>query len=299
MTSDDASQSSPLRYDALLLITAVIWGFAFVAQSLAMKNIGPFVFNGIRFALGAFALVPLLFWKPKGEQLSAPGSQTKMGNLLLWGGVAAGIFLFMGASFQQTGLVNTSAGNAGFITGLYVVIVPIMGLLIRQRTNAGTWVGAILAAVGLYLLSVKGNFTMGWGDLLVLGGAFFWAAHVILIGWLSPKLNTIKLAIMQFLICSILSLAVSAFTETTTLSAIRGAGIPILYGGFASVGVAYTLQVYAQKSAHPAHASIILSMEAVFAAVGVKSAPRFFDQITPATPKHSAVRRRAPKFCGS
>ena len=180
-----------------------------------------------------------------------------------------GVLLFFGASLQQLGLAEGAAvGNAGFITGLYVVLVPIMALAIGQRTKVGTWVGAILAVVGLYLLSVKGDFTMAWGDALVLGGAFFWAMHVLLIGRLSPKLDTIKLAIFQFLVCAALSLTASAFTERTTIAGLQGAAIPILYGGLASVAIAYTLQVYAQKRAHPAHASVILSMEAVFAAIG-------------------------------
>jgi len=268
MAPDDASTTSPLRYDALLLVTAAIWGFAFVAQRVSTDFIGPLAFNGIRFALGALALVPLLLWKPKGGRPSVPNAAAGKPSLLLWGGMLAGAFLFLGASCQQAGLVHTTAGNAGFITGLYVVIVPIMGLAFRQRTGAGTWVGAALAAVGLYLLSVTGDFTIGLGDLLVLAGAFFWAAHVLIIGWLSPKLDTIKLAMTQFLICAALSLAASAFAETTTFKSIQDAGIPILYGGLASVGVAYTLQVFAQKKAHPAHASVILSMEAVFAAIG-------------------------------
>jgi len=256
------------RADALLLLTATIWGFAFVAQRVGMDYVGPFTFNGIRFALGTLSLVPLLFlMKPKASParvLMPPASR----RTVLWGGGLAGLFLFAGASLQQVGLVYTTAGNAGFITGLYVVIVPLMGLFIGQRTHAGSWLGTILAALGLYFLSISEQMTIAWGDLLELIGAFFWAAHVLLIGRLSPRLDTLKLAIPRFAVCSMLSLLTALMVETLTWEGLRQAAVPILYGGVGSVGVAYTLQVVAQKDAHPAHAAIFLSMEAVFAAIG-------------------------------
>jgi len=185
-----------------------------------------------------------------------------------WGGALAGLVLFMGASLQQVGLVHTTAGNAGFITGLYVVIVPLLGLFWRQRPDLGTWIGALLAAAGLYLLSVTAAFEIAFGDLLVLVGAFFWAAHVLIIGWLSPRIESIQLACIQFAVCSLLSLITAAALETMTLQGLMGAALPILYGGLLSVGVAYTLQVVAQRDARPAHAAIILSLESVFAALG-------------------------------
>jgi len=195
--------------------------------------------------------------------LPNPGPKT-----ILLGGAALGMALFSGASLQQIGLVYTTAGKAGFITGLYVIIVPILGLFWKQQPKIGTWIGAILAAIGLYFLSVTEQFTIEMGDLLVLVGAFFWAAHVLIIGWLSPRINPIKLAFSQYLACSILSLITAYLVETITLTSILEAAIPILYGGLLSVGVAYTLQVIAQRDAHPAHAAILLSLEAVFAAVG-------------------------------
>jgi drug/metabolite transporter (DMT)-like permease len=256
------------RADALLLLTATIWGFAFVAQRIGMDYVGPFTFNGVRFALGSLSLVPLLVvLKPKesaARALVPPASR----RTILWGGGLAGLFLFSGASLQQVGLVYTTAGNAGFITGLYVVIVPLMGLFLRQRTNTGTWLGAILAALGLYFLSITEHMTIAWGDLLELFGAFFWAAHVLIIGRLSPRMDALKLAITQFAVCSLLSLLTALAVETLTWEGLQQAAIPILYGGLGSVGVAYTLQVVAQKDAHPAHAAIFLSMEAVFAAIG-------------------------------
>ena len=257
-----------IKADALLLATAIIWGFAFVAQRAGMDFMGPFTFNGIRFALGSLSLLPLLLIG--GEQQTAadhllprPGLKT-----ILLGGGALGLALFLGASLQQIGLVYTTAGKAGFITGLYVIIVPILGLFGKQQPNTGTWFGAVLAVVGLYLLSITQGFTIETGDLLVLIGAFFWAAHVLIIAWLSPRINPIKLAFSQYLTCSILSLITASIIEVITVNAILQASVPILYGGLGSVGIAYTLQVIAQRDAHPAHAAILLSLESVFAALG-------------------------------
>ncbi len=175
---------------------------------------------------------------------------------------------FIGFSTQSIGLQYTTASNGGFITGLYVVIVPILGLFWKQQPEIGTWIGAALAAVGLYLLSVTEQFTISFGDLLELAGAFFWAAHMLIIGWLSPKTNPIRLAIVQYAACSLFSAIVAMITETITAQGLYQAAIPILYGGLLSVGIAYTLQIIAQKHAHPAHAAILLSLEAVFAAIG-------------------------------
>ena len=269
----EITQSQARRADALLLLTAGIWGFAFVAQRVGMDYIGPFAFNGIRFALGGLALVPLMVWssrkkqkKPTTELNKSPQPENK--KLLIFGGILAGTLVFFGASFQQVGLIYTTAGNAGFITGLYVVIVPIMGLAIGQRTTMGTAFGAILAAAGLYMLSFTDSLVISWGDLLVLIGAFFWAAQVLVIGWLSPQTDTIKLAFAEFMVCSGISMAVAFAIETTTWQAVSDAALPLLYGGLASVGVAYTIQILIQKKTHPAHAAIIMSLEAVFAVLG-------------------------------
>lgn len=257
-----------LKSDAILLLTATIWGFAFVAQRVGMDYVGPFTFNGVRFALGSLSLIPLMLLTRKN-----PSAMTRLlpradRRTVVWGGALAGFALFMGASLQQVGLVYTTAGNAGFITGLYVVIVPILGLFWKQRPDLGTWIGALLAAVGLYLLSVTAEFRISFGDFLELAGAFFWAGHVLIIGWLSPRIESILLACIQFAACSLLSLVTAAAVETITLQGLMDAAVPILYGGLLSVGVAYTLQVVAQKDAHPAHAAIILSLESVFAALG-------------------------------
>jgi drug/metabolite transporter (DMT)-like permease len=257
-----------LKPDGLLLLAAFIWGFAFVAQRLGMKHVGPFGFNGVRFALGCLVLLPLLFRNGVRRNDPSSGHFGLFSNPSFGGGLLAGLVLFCGASFQQAALVYTTAGKAGFITGLYVVLVPVIGIALGHRTHAGTWIGTLLAAVGLYLLSVTAQLTFAPGDLLVLVGAFFWAGHVLLIGWLSPRQDPLKLAFVQYAACAILSLIVSAALEPTAVGGYLSAAIPILYGGVLSVGVAYTLQVVAQKEAKPAHAAIILSLETVFAALG-------------------------------
>jgi drug/metabolite transporter (DMT)-like permease len=259
--------SQHLKSDLLFLLSATIWGFAFVAQRMGMDHVGPFTFNGIRFLLGALVLVPFIYRSRNSQPAKDDGSRVHASRLLLYGSLA-GMAIFAGASLQQVGLVYTTAGKAGFITGLYVVIVPIMGLLWGQQTNAGTWGGALMAAAGMYLLSVNEDFSISFGDLLELIGAVLWACHIHLIGWLSPKTDSLRLAFVQFLVCAVASLVTAVLFETTSMTAVAAAAMPILYGGALSVGVAYTLQVVAQRHAHPAHAAILLSLEAVFAAIG-------------------------------
>jgi len=261
-------QTRHLKSDLLFLLSAVIWGFAFVAQRMGMDHVGPFTFNGIRFFLGAMVLVPFIYSNRKNQlQTNENSRQIHSKRLIIYGSLA-GLTIFSGASLQQVGLVYTTAGKAGFITGLYVVIVPIMGLLWGQRTNAGTWGGALMAAAGMYLLSVNEDFSISFGDVLELIGAVLWAGHIHLIGWLSPKTDSLRLAFIQFMVCAAASLMTAVVVETASVAGIAAAALPIIYGGALSVGVAYTLQVVAQRHAHPAHAAILLSLEAVFAAVG-------------------------------
>ena len=259
----DSMENRTLKSNGLLLLTASIWGFAFVAQRVGMNHVGPFTFNGMRFALGSLALLPVLIVTER----QVPRSRLKRKTMILGCGMTGGV-LFMGASLQQMGIIYTTAGKAGFITGLYVVMVPIFGLVLKHQTDVGTWAGAVLATVGLYFLSVTEQFTIQRGDFLVLMSAFFWTAHVLIIDWLSPRVNPIKIAFIQFVICSVLSLIVAFLTEVVEISRILQAALPIIYSGVLSVGIAYTLQIVAQKNAHPAHAAIILSMETVFAALG-------------------------------
>lgn len=256
--------SKALRAESLLLLTALIWGSAFVAQRVGMDHVGPFTYNGVRFLLGALSLLPLLLMRRRSSPLTQPGGW----RWIFAGGSLAGLVLFAGASLQQLGIIHTTAGKAGFITGLYVVIVPLLGLLWGHRTPWKTWIGAGLAVAGLYLLTMTDRMILSQGDGLVLIGAFFWAGHVLVIGWLSgQRIEPVLLACLQCMVCAVLSLGVAAVTESIQLQGLRDAALPILYGGLLSVGVAYTLQVVAQRDAPPAHAAIILSLETVFAAL--------------------------------
>jgi drug/metabolite transporter (DMT)-like permease len=261
-------QPQALKSDVILLFTALIWGFAFVAQRMGMAHVGPFTYNAIRFALGGLSLLPLLALSGKYQAMYRDILPRPERRTIIVGGGLAGLALFLGSSLQQLGIVYTTAGKAGFITGLYVVLVPIFSLFWRQNPNLGTWVGAVLAVIGLYLLSITEDLTISPGDVLVIVSAFFWAGHVHMIGYFSAKVGSIRLACIQFMVCAMLSLVVALFMETLSFQAIRLAAIPILYGGFMSVGVAFTLQVVAQRDAQPAHAAIIMSLETVFAALG-------------------------------
>jgi drug/metabolite transporter (DMT)-like permease len=225
---------------------------------------GPFTFNAIRFSLGAVALVPLLLWQRK-KGVDRPQVPLRK---LVWPMLAIGVILFAGASLQQVGLLGTTAGKAGFITGLYVILVPLLALTWGRRTHAAHWIGAVLAVVGLYLLSVKSGFSISPYDLIVLVGAFVWAGHVHLIDRYAGQVGPVRLAMVQFAITGLLSGIVALLFETVTVSAIAAGIWPILYGAFLSVGLAYTLQIVAQRTADPAHAAIILSLEGAFAALG-------------------------------
>ena len=201
-----AARSAPIRSDLLLLLTALIWGFAFVAQRVGMEHVGPFFFNGVRFALGCLPLLPFVL------RTTATPLASRL-HRALPGGLLAGLFLFTAASLQQVGIVHTTAGKAGFITGLYVILVPILALLLRHRSRRSTWAGALVATAGLYLLSVEPPLAIAYGDALVLVSAFFWAGHVLVIGSLSRQLDWAMLAFLQFLVCSLLSTAVALGTE--------------------------------------------------------------------------------------
>jgi drug/metabolite transporter (DMT)-like permease len=251
-----------LQANAVLLVTAAIWGFAFVAQRMGMAHVGPFTFNAIRFGLGALSLLPLIrATRHRREHKPSP-------RQLLLGGLAVGVAVFGGASAQQIGIVTTTAGKAGFITGLYVVLVPLLALIWGERARWVTWVGAALAVVGLYFLSVTEAFTLAVGDAWVLLSALLWAMQIQLIARLTRTIDPLPLAAMEFAVCSLLSWAVALVVEPIAWVGIRDALGPILYGSFMSVGVAYTLQVVVQRYADPTPAAIIMSLESAFAALG-------------------------------
>jgi drug/metabolite transporter (DMT)-like permease len=250
----------------ILLLAAAIWGFAFVAQRVGAKYVGSFTFNGVRFALGSLSLVPLILYFNKRPSEDKGIDNTMKAALPI--GLIAGCAIFLGASLQQIGLVYTTAGKAGFITGLYIVLVPVFGIFLKHTIKLSTWLGVALAVGGLYLLSVTENFTIGKGDLFEIAGSVFWASHILLIDRFAGKVSALKLSFIQFVTCSILSLAAALIFEKITLYGLTQALIPILYGGICSVGVAYTLQVIGQQHAKPSHAAIVLSMESVFASIG-------------------------------
>lgn len=257
-----------LKANTLLLLTAAIWGLAFVAQKVGAEHVGAFTFNGIRFALGSISLVPLiLFFNKKKGKLDENSYESSL-KPTIKAGIIAGCALFIATSLQQMGVMGTTAGKAGFITGLYMVIVPLLGLFLKQKVNKSTWIGIVIAVIGLYLLSINEDFSISKGDLLVLIGTVGWAVHILLIDSFTKKIDPIKLSSIQFATCSILSLVMAIIFEDINMVDISAAIVPILYGGLLSVGVAYTLQVVAQKNAKPSHAAILLSMESVFGAIG-------------------------------
>lgn len=249
-----------------MLLTALIWGVAFVAQRVGMEHFGAFSFTGIRFALGGLLILPIILRRDR----QFPVQRTSWHDpILRKGGILAGIFLFGGVTLQQIALQypETTAGKAGFITGFYVVLVPLFGLLMGQRVSLLTWVGSIGAVIGLYLLTMTDRFSIGFSDSLVLISAFIWAGHVQIIGRYAPRTDGIKLAFVQFAVCSLLSNTIALFTEQLNWQIIQQGILPLLYTSIFSVGVAYTLQVLAQRDAHPTHAAIILSLESAFSAL--------------------------------
>jgi len=296
---------SALRADFLLILTAAIWGFGFVAQLSGMEYFGPFAFNGIRFILGSLSLVPLILIRRK-KKIS---SESRLSLIyLLKASLAAGSCLFIAVILQQFGLIFTTAGNAGFITGLYVVFTPIVGIFLGRKTGLPTWIGSVLTLIGLYFISVAGHPSVNPGDIITFISAFLWTAHVLLIDRFmnvdiqrNISIDPVELSAGQFAVCAVLMLLGAFFAEPHVTAAVEKINpllldeglfkwlpfpdlisafkngtvrfsfqilIPILYGGLGSVGIAYTLQVVAQRDAPPAHAVIILCFEGCFAALG-------------------------------
>ncbi|HEY9089870.1 MAG TPA: DMT family transporter [Anaerolineaceae bacterium] len=253
------------RGEILLFITALIWGTSFVAQRVGMERIGPFTFTASRFLIGALSLLVFILITGATGAAARPSSPASHRADLLKGGLACGLALFMAISFQQFGLQYTSAGKAGFITALYILLVPVFGLFLRKNVSPRVWLGVILAITGLYLLTVTEGFSIGRGDLIVLCGTVFWAVHILVIDHFAAKVEASKLSFLQFLIAGVISAAVAGAVEVMEFSAIWKSAAPILYAGVVVVGIAYTLQVFGQKHASPSIAAIILSLESVFA----------------------------------
>lgn len=247
------------RADLIMLFIALIWGTTFIAQRMSIGVVGPFFYSACRFLLGALVLLPLMFWRGKGE--NGPSKN-------LWrDGALLGVIITIGINLQQIGLQFTTIANAGFITGLYVVIVPIIGIFLRHKMHKATWLGVLLAVLGMYFLSVQGDFSVLKGDWFQLIGTIAWSAHVLLLSVLSQRHDPIRLSIVQFFVCGVLCMLLSFGFEILSDQNLIQAIPAILYGGILSVGLGYTLQVFAQRNAIPSHAAIIFSMESVFAAL--------------------------------
>lgn len=258
-----------MKNSLLLLLTAFIWGVAFVAQSVGGDQVGCFTFNGVRSILGAVVLLPVIAFldHQKKKELGEKEFLTQKGDAktLLIGGLCCGIMLCIASNFQQYGISFTTVGKAGFITALYIIIVPILGLFMKKRVGAKVWFGVILSTVGLYLLCMTSeSFSISKGDFLVLICAGFFSLHILIIDYFSPKCDGVRLSCIQFFVCGVISLAAAFLFETPNLTAILAGWLPILYAGVMSCGVAYTLQIIGQKNMDPTVASLILSLESVF-----------------------------------
>ena len=256
----------------LLLLAALIWGVAFVAQSVGMDYMGPFTFNGARFLMGSAVLVPVILFRRKkadpaggGQaQTDRSGAKENAGKAALMGGVCCGLALCPAALFQQFGILYTTVGKAGFITTLYIILVPLAGIFMKKRPSSRIWTGAALAAFGFYLLCIKEGFSLSRGDALVFIGSVLFTVHILVIDHFSPKADGVELSCIQFLTAGVISSVLAFGFEKPELSALAEGIIPLAYAGILSSGVAYTLQVIGQRDTDPAVASLLLSMESVF-----------------------------------
>ncbi len=267
-------KKTTLKGFLFLVITAVVWGFAFVAQTAGSSHVGTFLFNGIRFLLGALSLIPVIAIFEKGAD------DASMKKTTLIAGLVCGVVLFSASTLQQYGveLYNRagypdSSGRAGFLTALYMVIVPLMGLFMKKRPGIFTWGGVVLAVVGLFFVSVKDGFAISGSDMVVLLCAVLFAVHIVVIDRFGDAMYSLRFAMTQFVVCGVLSfvgwgITIAGGAPMETLSDVVAALLPILYGGFGSVGVAYTCQILGQKNAEPALASVILSTESMFSVIG-------------------------------
>lgn len=256
-------QTVPLKNSLLLLLTATIWGVAFVAQSVGMEYVGAFTFNGVRSIIGAIVLLPVIWVldKQKTPETLSPSEKKAGRRTLLTGGISCGICLCLASNFQQFGIKYTSVGKAGFITACYIVIVPILGLFLKKKCSPYIWAAVVMALIGLYLLCITDGFSIGTGDFLVLICAVLFSLHILVIDYFSPKVDGVKMSCIQFLVCGILSIIPALLLEHPQISSILSAWQPILYAGVMSCGVAYTLQIVGQKGMNPTVASLILSLE--------------------------------------
>ena len=261
------------RGNLLLATAALIWGLAFVAQSVGMEYIGPFTFNAIRMIMGGLVLIPCIFllqrWDNHKTAVRAESATDKRQRqiTLLRAGVSCGLILCIATSLQQIGIVYTTAGKAGFITALYIILVPILSIFLRRRITWVIWVSVLIAIAGLYLLCINETLSISWGDLLVLISALFFAIHILVVDHFASKVEGVKMSCIQFFIAGIICLLLMFLLERPDIHAILDCWLPLLYVGILSTAVAYTMQILGQRDTHPVIASLIMSAESVFAVV--------------------------------
>lgn len=266
-------EKNKLAGNFFLLMTALVWGLAFVAQRVGMDYVGPLTFTALKFWLGAAVLLPVLYFMDKKSiswKSASPGDDEDnavKNKTLIKAGVICGTILFVASILQQYGLVFTTAGKTGFITALYIILVPIFGLALKHKPGIMSWIGVVLGTIGLYYLTITETFTIARGDFVVLIGAFFWAGHVLFIDHFNPYVDPIKLSITQFVVCAFLATIGMFLFETPSLQAIISGVVPLLYAGILSCGGGFTFQILGQRHTSPTVASLILSLEAVFGAV--------------------------------
>lgn len=263
------NETRQLRGGAMLMLTALIWGTAFVAQSVGMDYLGPCAFTATRNFIGCVALLPVIALASRlrsgaqpEEAAPAPGKKALFG----WG-AACGLLLGGATLLQQAGMQTASAGKAGFLTALYIVIVPVLGIFLGRRPGLKVWIGVVLALVGAYLLSVKGGAGIASGDLLVIASAVVFSLHILVIDSVPAGVDGVRLSCVQFLVAGAFALVLALFLESFTWRDILSAWVPLLYTGVVSSGVGYTLQILGQRTVNPTVASLILSLESVFAAL--------------------------------
>lgn len=248
----------------MLLLTAFIWGTAFVAQSVGMDYLEPFTFNGVRCLIGAIALLPCIWFFNRGKEKENKINDENAKRDLIKGGIACGILLFAASSLQQIGLVYTAAGKAGFITAFYIVLVPVFGIFLHKKIGWKVWTAVAIALAGLYFLCITEAFTIGVGDIYVLLCALIFSVHILVVDHYAPKVDGVKLSCIQFLVAGIVSIPFMLILESPKMGNMVTSWFPLIYAGVFSCGIAYTLQILGQKNVNPAIASLILSLESCF-----------------------------------
>lgn len=258
-----------VRNSCLLFLTACIWGSSFVAQSVGMDYIGPYTFNCLRFLIGSLVLLPVIFFSRhrKKDQKDRSKDRTLQKKEMLCGGIVCGVVLCIASTLQQIGIIYTTAGKAGFLTAMYIVLVPVLGLFLKRKAGLQLWISVGLALLGLYLLCMKGVFSLNGGDVLLILCAVGFSVHIMVVDYFSPKLDGMILSCIQFLVAGLISGIGMLLSEQFDWHMVLLAAKPILYSGVLSCGVGYTLQVIAQKGLNPTVASLLMSLESVVSVI--------------------------------